>query len=1052
MVTAIDWQWHQGDYSVYTKPLEKSANDQREYRLLKLANELQVLLVSDPDTDRASASLDVHVGSLSDPEHLQGLAHFCEHLLFMGTKKYPKENDYYSYLSEHSGHANAFTGTVNTNYFFEVGHQWLEGALDRFSRFFIDPLFSESCTERELKAVDSEHKKNLQSDCWRISQIEKHLSDPKHPWHLFETGNLETLLEYPKKIGLDVREELLKFHDAYYSANIMKLVILGRESLDQLTKWVVEKFSSVKNKHIPVPSFHGHPLTKNELMKQIFIKSVKKSRTLEITFPFPDQTAFYECQPANYLAHLIGHEGPGSILSFLKKKTWATTLSSGLSYGGVGFSFFHLSIELTEEGLRHYEDVVVSLFEYIELIKKEGIQQWIFEETKSLAEIEFRFLEQCTPSQYTSFLSQQMQENYPPQWVISGNALLRKYDPDLIKAHLELLRMDNFRLTLVSQEFPDGIECTRIERWYSAEYEVQPLSEALVQRLVNISLNPHFSLPVVNEFIPTELEVVKQEGKTKEPTLIQDEPISRIWYKKDDTFWVPKTNVWICLKNPLTYITPRHAVMLALYIGLLSDSLTEYSYNAELAGLNYYIAQETEGIMLFVGGYSHKLSLLLERVVSKMKDLCIEQCRFKMVKDEITREYENVLLEAPYQHASYYLSFALSNRKWTYNDLITQVRDIQLEELQAFIPLAISTLHIEALVHGSMEKEAVLGMFSKIQDILTPRPLLPSQWAGSRAVALSDGQHFVYTLPVYDNNEVNSAIAYYSQVCRVTETGLRNRLFLIAQIAEEPCFNQLRTREQLGYIVFSGIKNVHGTLGFRVIIQSEREPVYLENRVLDFLEELKKIIQEMSEADYQAQVDSLIAEKQEKFKNLFEEGYRYWSNIMSGYYEFNESTTDVLELKKITKDSLLAFYNNYIYPTSSMARTISIHLKSQKVPVEEKPSLTAENVYSVLTALNYLDKKDISEDTFRDWVISYAGDAAQFKTELEFSQFLESKKIGTGQVKTILEKIYQGPSGLSQRDHSRLPDKYEVIADLIDFRRRMPLSPAAVSVLNSVYF
>lgn len=67
MVTAIDWQWHQGDYSVYTKPLEKSANDQREYRLLKLANELQVLLVSDPDADRASASLDVHVGSLSDP-------------------------------------------------------------------------------------------------------------------------------------------------------------------------------------------------------------------------------------------------------------------------------------------------------------------------------------------------------------------------------------------------------------------------------------------------------------------------------------------------------------------------------------------------------------------------------------------------------------------------------------------------------------------------------------------------------------------------------------------------------------------------------------------------------------------------------------------------------------------------------------------------------------------------------------------------------------------------------------------------------------------------
>lgn len=86
---------------------------------------------------------------------MQGLAHFCEHLLFMGTEKYRKENDYNQYLSEHSGFSNAFTGVENTNYYFEVGHEYLEGALDRFAQFFIAPLFSASCTERELKAVDS---------------------------------------------------------------------------------------------------------------------------------------------------------------------------------------------------------------------------------------------------------------------------------------------------------------------------------------------------------------------------------------------------------------------------------------------------------------------------------------------------------------------------------------------------------------------------------------------------------------------------------------------------------------------------------------------------------------------------------------------------------------------------------------------------------------------------------------------------------------------------------------------------------------------------------
>lgn len=131
--------------------------------------------------------------------------------------------------------------------------------------------------------------------------------------------------------------------------------------------------------------------------------------------------------------------------------------------------------------IAHYEDIVVSFFEYIQLVHSKGVQQWIFDEIKSLAEIEFRFLEQCTPSQYTSFLSQQMQESYPPQWVISGSSLLRKYDPVLIENHLKLLRPDNFRLTLACQEFPHGIQCTQVERWYSTEYEVLPLRKELVQ-------------------------------------------------------------------------------------------------------------------------------------------------------------------------------------------------------------------------------------------------------------------------------------------------------------------------------------------------------------------------------------------------------------------------------------------------------------------------------------------------------------------------------------------------------------------------------------------
>ncbi len=67
--------------------LEAPELDDRSYRVIRLANKLEALLVHDPDTDKASASVNVNVGSFSDADDMPGMAHAVEHLLFMGTKK-----------------------------------------------------------------------------------------------------------------------------------------------------------------------------------------------------------------------------------------------------------------------------------------------------------------------------------------------------------------------------------------------------------------------------------------------------------------------------------------------------------------------------------------------------------------------------------------------------------------------------------------------------------------------------------------------------------------------------------------------------------------------------------------------------------------------------------------------------------------------------------------------------------------------------------------------------------------------------------------------------
>ena len=67
--------------------LEKPLLDDRSYRVIKLGNDLEALLIHDPKEDKAAAAMDVNVGNFSDPEDMPGMAHAVEHLLFMGTEK-----------------------------------------------------------------------------------------------------------------------------------------------------------------------------------------------------------------------------------------------------------------------------------------------------------------------------------------------------------------------------------------------------------------------------------------------------------------------------------------------------------------------------------------------------------------------------------------------------------------------------------------------------------------------------------------------------------------------------------------------------------------------------------------------------------------------------------------------------------------------------------------------------------------------------------------------------------------------------------------------------
>lgn len=113
--------------------------------------------------------------------------------------------------------------------------------------------------------MNSENTKNLQNDMWRLYQLSKSTSKPDHAYHKFGTGNLETLKETPEAEGVNVRDELLKFHKTYYSANVMRLCVVGRNSLDDLEAWVKSKFVDIRNTNREPPKFPAEPIGPEQL-------------------------------------------------------------------------------------------------------------------------------------------------------------------------------------------------------------------------------------------------------------------------------------------------------------------------------------------------------------------------------------------------------------------------------------------------------------------------------------------------------------------------------------------------------------------------------------------------------------------------------------------------------------------------------------------------------------------------------------------------------------------------------------------------------------------
>ena len=511
-----------------------------------------------------------------------------------------------------------------------------------------------------------------------------------------------------------------------------------------------------------------------------------------------------------------------------------------------------------------------------------------------MADVDFKFKQKTPASRFTSKTSSIMQKPLPREWLLSGGSRLRRFAPSIISKSLDKLRPDNLRMTIISREFPGDWD--QKEKWYGTQYKYEKIPDDFMEELKKASETsasdriPELHLPHKNNFIPSQLEVEKKEvaEPATAPRLLRNDNMARTWWKKDDTFWVPQANVIACLRTPLLDLTAKSTALGRLYTELVRDALEEYSYDAELAGLQYSVGLESRGILLDISGYNDKLLVLLDKVMDTLKHLEVKDERFDIVKERLTRGYNNWQLQSSYQQVGDYLTWLLAERDNIVSKMALELKTITSDEVRRFRDECLARLQIEVLVHGNMYRNDATKATNVVESTLKAQELASSQKFNPRSFVVPAGSNYVYNKTLEDPANVNHCVETFFHVGERGDRTARARTLLIDQMLHEPAFDQLRTKEQLGYVVFSSMRSLYTTVGVRFLIQSERTPQYLDTRIEAFLTRYGDTLAEMSDTEFEGHKRSVIVKRLEKLKNLNQESSRHWQQLSNGFYDFEQ--------------------------------------------------------------------------------------------------------------------------------------------------------------------
>ncbi|AYL62773.1 pitrilysin [Citrobacter youngae] len=887
--------------------IRKSDKDTRQYQAVRLDNGMVVLLVSDPQAVKSLSALVVPVGSLEDPDDHQGLAHYLEHMCLMGSKKYPQPDSLSEFLKMHGGSHNASTAPYRTAFYLEVENDALVGAVDRLADAIADPLLDKKYADRERNAVNSELTLARTRDGMRMAQVSAETINPGHPGSRFSGGNLETLSDKP---GNPVVQALHKFHEKYYSANLMKAVIYSNKPLPELARIAADTFGRVPNRNIEKPEITVPVVTDAQKGVIIHYVPAMPRKVLRVEFRIDNNSAQFRSKTDELVTYLIGNRSPGTLSDWLQKQGLVEGIradSDPVVNGNSGV--LAISATLTDKGLANRDEVVAAIFSYLNLLREKGIDKRYFDELAHVLDLDFRYPSITRDMDYVEWLADTM-IRVPVEHTLDAVNIADQYDAKAVEQRLAMMTPQNARIWYISAKEPHN----KTAYFVDAPYQVDKISDKTFADWQQKAQGIALSLPELNPYIPDDFTLIKADKKYAHPELIVDEPDLRVVYAPSQYFASePKVDVSVILRNPKAMDSARNQVLFALNDYLAGIALDQLSNQAAVGGIGFS-TNANNGLMLNANGYTQRLPQLFQALLSgyfsyTSTDEQLEQAKswYAQMMDsaEKGKAYDQAIM--PVQMLSQVPYFSRDERR----KLLTS---ITLKEVMAYRDALKTGARPEFLVVGNMSEAQAKTMARDIQKQLGASG---SQWCRNKDVVVDKKQSVIFEKA---GSSTDSALAAVFVPTGYDEYTSSAYSAMLGQIVQPWFYNQLRTEEQLGYAVFAFPMSVGRQWGMGFLLQSsDKQPSYLWERYKAFFPTAEAKLRAMKADEFAQIQQAIIAQMLQAPQTLGAEASQLSKDFDRGNMRFDSRDKIVAQIKLLTPQKLADFFHQAVVEPQGMA-------------------------------------------------------------------------------------------------------------------------------------